>query len=373
VIRGCVLWLVACAIAWPVSTFYADKPELLYLLPVAGLSALIAGFNSTSLFTLNKRLQLGKATMLEIGARAASMIATIAAAIITRSVWALVIGTLVSALVKMIFSHVLLRDHRNRLRWDWTAVRELIAFGRWIFIGTVLTFLATGGDRLVLGKIIPAGVMGVYAIAYVYYEAPRKLVMQLSRTVLYPMMSERATLPRDEFRRSVEQHRPRLLLPAIAGVALVACFADVIIKTLYEPAYHGAGWMLSLMIAGLWFRVLNTTVSPALMVFHKLHYNPIGSVCRIAMIAVGLPLGFHFAGLFGGVAVIAASDAPNYLVDLYGLRRNGLSLLRQDLWATALLLGAMAVLLAGRFLLGLGSPIDDGLATVTAAGTLLGG
>ena len=55
VIRGFALWLVCVAIAYPVSIFY-QTPELAQLLPVAALTAVIRGFASTHIYTVNRHL-----------------------------------------------------------------------------------------------------------------------------------------------------------------------------------------------------------------------------------------------------------------------------------------------------------------------------
>ena len=60
VIRGVMLWLTALALAWPLAWFY-EAPDLRNLLPVAGISLLIAGFNPTRIETANRHLLLGRA------------------------------------------------------------------------------------------------------------------------------------------------------------------------------------------------------------------------------------------------------------------------------------------------------------------------
>ncbi|MBL9057749.1 MAG: oligosaccharide flippase family protein, partial [Rhodobacteraceae bacterium] len=58
VARGAVLWAATCALAWPMARFY-EAPELFQLLPAAGLTLLIAGFNPKRIDTANRHLLLG--------------------------------------------------------------------------------------------------------------------------------------------------------------------------------------------------------------------------------------------------------------------------------------------------------------------------
>ncbi|WP_341199011.1 oligosaccharide flippase family protein [Lentibacter algarum] len=59
VARGVLLWLTACALAWPISLFYG-VPDLLYMLPVAALTLVIAGFNPTRYHEANRHLRMGR-------------------------------------------------------------------------------------------------------------------------------------------------------------------------------------------------------------------------------------------------------------------------------------------------------------------------
>src|SRR5436190_5544110 len=66
VIRGMVLFLIACLLAHPMAVFY-NEPLLGQLIPVAGLTAVIAGFNSTKLHTCRRYMQIGRLTVLDFG------------------------------------------------------------------------------------------------------------------------------------------------------------------------------------------------------------------------------------------------------------------------------------------------------------------
>ena len=60
---------------------------------------------------------------------------------------------------------ILLPGTRNRFHWDRSSADEMMSFGRWIFVSTLLTFLAMQADRLIFGKLITLTDLGVYGVA----------------------------------------------------------------------------------------------------------------------------------------------------------------------------------------------------------------
>ena len=91
VLRGVILWLGTLGLAGPVAALY-DAPDLARLLPVAGLTLLIAGFNPTRIDTANRHLLLGRVTALDLVAQTIGIGAMVALALALGTVWALVIG-----------------------------------------------------------------------------------------------------------------------------------------------------------------------------------------------------------------------------------------------------------------------------------------
>ncbi|NEP13291.1 MAG: hypothetical protein F6K14_24400 [Symploca sp. SIO2C1] len=56
--------------------------------------------------------------------------------------------------------------------------------------------------------------------------------------------------------------------------------------------------------------------------------------------------------------MIAFNDIPSYIVFNYGLWREGLTGIGQDIQATALLIGLITVVVGSRYFLGFGLPIE---------------
>src|SRR5262249_40277751 len=107
IIRGVMLWITSCFIAWPVAKFYG-QPMLLQLLPVAGLGAFISGFNSTSVFIANRKLALGRITALDLVSQVVSLVLTCILAVCFHSVWSLLVGSLLGGTVYTVLTHIIL-------------------------------------------------------------------------------------------------------------------------------------------------------------------------------------------------------------------------------------------------------------------------
>lgn len=352
VLRGIVLWLVSFALALPIAQFYGD-PSLQQIIPVVAFSAVIGGFNSTNLYVLQRELKLRALMLMELGVQACAMVAMLVWAWLAPGVWALVAGGIVAAVVKLIWSHALQAGPRNRFAWDASALQQLVHFGKWIFLGSAVTFLAEQVDRVVLGKLITLELLGVYGIALTFAEVPRQVTQTLSAHVLFPAMSRLRDMPRPTIREKILRNRRPVLFVLAAALALLICSSDVLVRTLYDPRYWQAAWMLPLLAVGLWPRILCNTIEPALYAVGMPKYSAFGQIVRFAFTLSGILLGFVWFGILGAIAAVALNDIAYYFVINIGLWRQGLAGWKQDFQATLLLGLVTGVLLVVRALAGM--------------------
>jgi O-antigen/teichoic acid export membrane protein len=357
VVRGVILWFCSLLLAWPVAAFY-NEPELRWLVPVVALTALIAGFNSTAVFTLNRRMEVGQVAMFEFGGQFITLLVTIIWAAFDHSIRALVIGAIASELARLVWSFRMMPNSSNRFVWDKEASKELFSFGKWIFISTAITFFAEQADRLILGKLIPLELLGVYGVAMTFADLPRNVTNALSGKVIFPALSRIADLPRQEIRAKLLHNRKLILLALTFGLAVLISFGDVLIKVLYDKRYIDAAWMLPILALGIWPRMLCNTNEPSLMAIGKPQYGTFAQVTRFVWTSLGVMLGFHLFKVPGAIIAVALNDLCYYSVINYGLWREKLSGLIQDIQFTALLVGLLALVLTTRFFLGFGLPIN---------------
>ncbi len=270
--RGVVLWVVSCLIAFPVSQFYKE-PILLYMLPVAGLGTLMLSFQSTKLMTTNRALELSRMTIMDLVGQVAGVSAMVVAAwfaYVTKApqniaVWALLVGTLIGAAVRVFMSHYFLRGINNRFEWDPSAFQEVQRFGRWIFVSTLLTFFALQGNNLILPQLLGFGFLGIFSFANNLANTATGVLGMVGTRVLYPTYAE---LARDRPERLYPVlKRTRLVLNGMNwGICLLFIFfGQALIRLMYDARYADAGWMLQLLALGSLVTMLGSTYTNVLL------------------------------------------------------------------------------------------------------------
>lgn len=249
ILRGTGLWLMACLLAWPLSVFYREE-QILWLLPVVGLNALVMGFSSTKGVVANRNLRLGRQVVIGLLAQVAGLVTMIGFALIWPSVWSLVVGGLVSCLFGVWASHRFMPGVKNRLRWEPQAVRELLGFGRFIFVSTIASYFVTQGDKLFLGRTISLADLGIYNIAFFLAAFPGMLGGMVASQILFPLY--RQLPPSGGARNLAKIRRARDLVTAgqMALFALLAVVGIPLINLLYDHRYVAAGPMLVIMSLG---------------------------------------------------------------------------------------------------------------------------
>lgn len=357
IIRSLFIWLCLMSITWPVATFY-QEPRLLWLIPAIGLNTLIGGFNSTAIYTLNRKMAVKKIVIFELCTQILSTTVMIVWACLNPSIWAIVAGGFTSSLSELIGSHFLIRDRSNRFAWDRQAVKEIFSYGKWIFLSTLLSFLCSQADRLILGKIFSLTLLGIYGIAFTLGDMPRQVMIAIGSKVIFPSISMLAELPRKELRAKILKNRNLILIPLAIGLAIFVTYGDRFILTLYRTEYMAASWMMPILALGIWHTTLHNLMGSCLLALGKSQYGAMGNLATFLSISIGIPVGYHFLGNLGAVIAVAVGDIPTYFVTSYGLWKEGIPCFWEDMKLTSLFLAVLATLLLCRFYLGGGLPID---------------
>lgn len=310
ILRGALIWVIALAVSIfialanhlgvaPSNSVYAH-PVLPYVIAILSISAFISGFESTKLHEASRGLLLNRITQIEIASQLAGLLCMYGWVVIDRSIWALVAGGLSATLARMILSHAWMPGTSNRLEWDNTAFKEIIHFGKWIFLSSILGFLVNSGDRLLLGGWLTTPELGVYVIAFFIFKSILDALSKIINDVAYPSLSEIARERPANLKSNY--YRFQVVITSFtylcSGILMIS--GQTLIGLLYDPRYSQAGWMLEILAAGL----IAIPFRLAAQCFMALGMPRLLShIITIQLVAMYLfiPIGFYFFGLTGAL------------------------------------------------------------------------
>jgi O-antigen/teichoic acid export membrane protein len=356
-LRGIVIWAVAVAAAVPMARYYA-APSLAYLIPVVGLSAILQGLRSTNHALLDRLMMARLREIISVVAQLSGAVVMVAWALLAPSVWALVSGGLMLALVETIWGHRLRLGPGPRFRLDRESLQELFGFGKWITLSTAITFFGNQADRLVLGKLISLHELGVLGIAFSLIDAPSALILRLSRSVLFPVMSRMTEMPREEFRATVLKARRTPMMIVGVGLAVACAFGDLAVNLIYDERYVYAGWTFVMLAVTLWFKASVSMLEPMLLAIGKTFYGMAANTARLPTNFVLIPVMFAWLGMPGAVLAMVLRDVVYYAVMNVGLARERLRVMRQDAWLFLFFVAVTAFFVLVRYALGFGTSLD---------------
>ena len=341
IIRGVIISIGMCLIAWPATWLYSQNSpqanQLLFLIPICGLVPIIGGFNATAVYTAERHVAIGRITVLQLISQGTGIVTMIGWALIDASIWALVSGWFATAIVQLIGTHTLLPGIKNRLHWDPIYVQEIIHFGKWIFSSTATTFFARQADRLLLGYLISMNVLGVYSIALMLTSLPLTVSMKLIDSIFFPVLSEKARRDSEQLPQVMRRVRRSILPVAILTILGVVLLAPTFFSLLYDSRYHHAGWMAQAVSISVWINILQFSSDRGLLALGYSKPLAISNATNFIVTVVACLTGFYLFNLPGLIIGYAIGNLAGLVVIHISMVQIGISIFQQDLQYSAVL------------------------------------
>ena len=302
------------------------------MMVVFGLSALLQGFESMNLASAQRELLGLKLARLEILSQLSAVLVTITLAWLTRSVWSLLIGSVVSSAVRTLMSHFALPGKLARPAWDSSYAHEIVDFGKWIFISSIIGFLAANGEKLILGGSLSVASFGIFSIASMLMAAFVGVYSSLNGHVVFSSLSLALKSGNKSEELRVYAHVQSLVdlfLGASAGLIIMA--GQWAVWILYDQRYHSAGWMLQCL--GLSVIAIRHQVTEQLMFARgKPSWVSANNALRAVALVIMIPFGQRVWGEFGAILAVAVCQFARWPLSLEFKRRQGLLTWATERW-----------------------------------------
>jgi O-antigen/teichoic acid export membrane protein len=345
ILRGVLIFLVCLGLAvgiltanrtglLPQGSTYAE-PILPAVLTTISFGAVIAGFESTKLLTASRDLVIGRMTVIELLSQIVGLIFMVMFALFSRSIWALVVGGLLAALSRTLLSHIALPGARNRFLWDRESFREILSFGKWIFASSILGFLLSSGDRLLLGGLVSADILGLYSIAVLITSALGGVLQRWMANVAYPALSEIARERPADLKASYYRFRAPIDLLSLFLLGFLHVSGREIVGLLYDSRYRVVGQQVEISALSLFPLGLSLAGHCYLALGKPAFLTALIGLSTVTLY-ISIPVAFYFFGVSGALWAIALNFCYSLPPTYYFNHQCGLLSVRKEvsrLWA----------------------------------------
>jgi O-antigen/teichoic acid export membrane protein len=337
--RGLLIALFLCAAAKPASLI-AHEPRLFALMCALSLGPILDGFQNPRVVMLVRDLIFRQQFALQVGAKVIAIVVSISCALVFKTYWALVLGTLAGQATGVLISYSLF-PFRPRLSIE--HYRELFSFSMWLTLGDLVLTLNLKFDSLLIGQFLGRAPLGVYSVGDNLAVLPTKEAMTPVMSTLFPALSQ---LVGDRARLGAAYQRAQTLvaaaaLPAGIGLGLIA---DPLVRLTMGDKWLGAipvVQILSLVYSIMTLAMLAQSIAMAAGETRLLFKRDVqGFLISAPVVAAGM----YFGGLMGILYVRIFLAGVGILLNMQVVKHvSGVSLFRQ-LTANARALVSVAVM-----------------------------
>ena len=340
VLRGCLIWGISLVVAlvlavlahWHV--FSADSvyahPQLPLVLCTLALSAIVLGLESTNLAMASRALNVRKITLIELQSQIGALAVMAVWAYLSKSIWALVVGAITSVAIRTILSHTWIPGIQNRFQWDKAAAKEIIGFGKWVFISSILGFFVSNGDKLIMGGLMSASSLGMFSIASFLINAIQQVFSKLSSTVGFPTFCEVVRNRPEDLKKTYYKLRLPIDLASLFGAGFLFSAGHVITQIMYNQRYHDVGHMFEILSLSL-LEIRYGLAGDCFMAMGRPKILSVLIGVRLPIILVLLPLAYNAYGTEGAIWVSGCNILMTIPIALYYKQKLGLMDVKKEL------------------------------------------
>jgi lipopolysaccharide exporter len=209
------------AIAAPFVADFYDDERVSPIMYVIALSAFVGGLENIGTVSFQKNLEFGRDFQFFFLKRVFAVAFTITAALLLRSYWALVLGSLFSRCAGVFVSY---RLSPFRPRLSLSRFSAIWSYSQWNIVAAVGQYLALNASRFIIGKREDASIMGAYAMGEEIASMPTTELLAPLGRVMFPVFAAAKHDPPELLRvvRLALAVQALLAMPAGVGIALVA-------------------------------------------------------------------------------------------------------------------------------------------------------
>lgn len=305
IIRGFLIFGILYFGASLVSSFF-DTPEAESIIKVIGISVIFQAFTNIGVIYFQKELEFRKEFIYQFSGTIFDFIVSILAVFVLKNVWAIVLGLLAGNFVRLLISYFI-HPYRPKISTDFSKIKELFRYGKWILSSSIVAFILTEGDDIFAGKVLGVTALGLYQMSYKISNLPATEISKVISQITFPAYSK----IQDDLYKLKETYMNILKITSflsfpIAGMILL--FASDITLIFFGEKW--APMIPSMQILAFWglIRCLVGTITPLFQSIGKPKIvTKLQFIQAIILFAIIYPLTIKFGIVGTSFAVLSSA------------------------------------------------------------------
>ncbi|MFT4100296.1 MAG: lipopolysaccharide biosynthesis protein, partial [Burkholderiaceae bacterium] len=303
----------------PLMISFFSEPRLAWLLPVAALQFPILAWYSIPNALLERQMRFREKSIADIVATTFGIIATLTLALAGAGYWALIAGTLVTTLTRVVWINSIV-DWPKRPAWVRSESERTLRFAGALMFSRVIWLAQAQSDVFIIGRMLGTQSVGLFTVASEIALAPlMKFSAPISSVVVAAasrLQSDRAELAR--FTQNTAHGVALFAFPIFWGVSVVA---DVMIPLLFGAHWAAAAPIVSLIAIAGPIRAMNIAWMAAITATGQSKPQARIGVAACAVFPSSLVAGAWLHGLVGAAAGFSLAVPLFFFHVAYEVRR----------------------------------------------------
>jgi O-antigen/teichoic acid export membrane protein len=280
---------------------YFGEPRLESLGKVLAFVFLLVPFRVIPNAILDRNLKFKLRAFAEFVASVSAAIATLALAILSAGVWALVAGILINrvllAVILMILQPWIIAPSLN-----FPAVRAMMLFGGTLSLGGAVVLVTDKLAALIAGPVLGAELLGIFAVTFQFALLPLAKVMPVINPIIFPAFSkfqEQRDIAAYYLCKSLGMVSLGLF-PIMIGLA---CISQEFVTIVLGEKWSAVAVPLALLSIVMPFRMTTSFLRPVLASMGRADLSLKSTIVAFVILLPLMSIGAHY-GVIGMVAAL---------------------------------------------------------------------
>src|SRR5690625_2750195 len=287
-----ILYILLYISAPYIASFYSE-PILTSITRVMGVSVIFFGLGIAQRAELTQRMDFKRQTFAELIAVLLTSIIAVYLAYKGYGVWALVVKSVLFALVSSILMWVVF-PKKTSFMFSKESFNELFGFGSRLLLASIFSRITENIHKLVIGRFFSASTLGLVSKASDLKNSTSRIITGIIQKVSYPLLSKK----QDDIVQLKDGYRKVLRLSSagvIPVITLLIIFAEPIILILFGEQWEGAIPFLQILAITGYLYNLHAINLNILKVLGRsdlyLKVNIVKKVISLTLLFIGLQFG----------------------------------------------------------------------------------